>query len=58
METIVKHPKLNGTRFMLVTKDAHALYEQFGFERIIEPEKFMMRKFNMEVVMKHYELEL
>lgn len=58
METIVKHPKLNGTRFMLVTKDAHSLYEQFGFERIIEPEKFMMRKFNMEVVMKHYELEL
>lgn len=58
IETIVKHPKLNGTRFMLVTKDAHALYEQFGFERIIEPEKFMMRKFNMEVVMKHYELEL
>ncbi|WP_020062384.1 GNAT family N-acetyltransferase [Bacillus sp. 123MFChir2] len=57
IETIVKHPNLNGTRFMLVTKDAHALYEQFGFERIIEPEKFMMRKINMEIVMKNYKLE-
>ncbi|MEH6892465.1 GNAT family N-acetyltransferase [Bacillus sp. JJ864] len=58
IETIVKHPKLNGTRFMLVTKDAHMLYEQYGFEKITEPEKFMMRNFNMEVVMKNYELEL
>ncbi|CAG9614586.1 hypothetical protein BACCIP111899_03819 [Bacillus rhizoplanae] len=58
MEMIVKHPKLKGTRFMLVTQDAHTLYEQYGFEKITELEKFMMRKLNMEVVIKNYGLEL
>ncbi|WP_242220591.1 GNAT family N-acetyltransferase [Bacillus cereus group sp. BfR-BA-01380] len=58
IETIVKHPKLHGTRFMLVTKDAHALYEQYGFEKITESEKFMMRKLNIEVVVGKYGLEL
>ncbi|ENQ3106938.1 GNAT family N-acetyltransferase [Bacillus cereus] len=58
IETIVKHPKIHGTRFMLVTKDAHALYEQYGFEKITEPEKFMMRKLNLEVIMENYWLEL
>ncbi|SFC71763.1 Acetyltransferase (GNAT) family protein [Bacillus sp. 491mf] len=57
IETIVKHPKIHGTRFMLVTKDAHALYEQYGFEKITEPEKFMMRKLNLEVIMENYGLE-
>lgn len=57
IETIVMHPNLNGTRFMLATNDAHALYEQYGFEKITEPEKFMMRNLNMEIVMKNYELE-
>ncbi|MEI4828424.1 GNAT family N-acetyltransferase [Bacillus sp. FJAT-53711] len=56
IETIVNHPKLKGTRFMLVTQDAHTLYEQYGFEKITEPEKFMMRKLNMEVVLEGYGL--
>ncbi|MGG0240495.1 GNAT family N-acetyltransferase [Bacillus rhizoplanae] len=58
MEMIVKHPKLKGTRFMLVTQDAHTLYEQYGFEKITEPEKFMIRKLNMGVVIESYGLEL
>lgn len=58
MEMIVKHPKLKGTRFMLVTQDAHTLYEQYGFEKITEPEKFMMRKLNTEVIIQSYGLEL
>lgn len=28
-------------RWMLATKDAHSLYEKFGFERIKSPEKLM-----------------
>lgn len=28
-------------RFMLATKDAHGLYEQFGFQPLSEPDRFM-----------------
>lgn len=32
METILAHPELQGLRrWMLATRDAHGLYEQFGF---------------------------
>lgn len=35
IETIVNHPELQGLRlWMLGTKDAHALYERYGFKRI------------------------
>lgn len=30
-------------RWMLATKDAHSLYEKFGFERVKSPEKLMDR---------------
>lgn len=30
---LVEHPALQGTNMMLGTKDAHGLYEKFGFER-------------------------
>ena len=30
-------------RWMLATKDAHSLYERFGFERVKSPEKLMDR---------------
>lgn len=30
---IVGHPAVQGTNMVLGTKDAHGLYEQFGFER-------------------------
>ncbi|MDF3014218.1 MAG: GCN5-related N-acetyltransferase [Cellvibrio sp.] len=42
MEEIVAHSELqNLRRFVLVTKDAHGLYEQFGFDAISYPDNFM-----------------
>lgn len=35
IETIVKHPELDGLRFwFLGTRDAHGLYERFGFKKV------------------------
>ncbi|UOF92932.1 GNAT family N-acetyltransferase [Fodinisporobacter ferrooxydans] len=42
MECIMGHPLLQGLRkFQLVTRDAHGLYEKYGFTRIVEPERHM-----------------
>lgn len=42
MEEIVAQPDLqNLRRFVLVTKDAHGLYEQFGFDAISHPDDYM-----------------
>jgi GNAT superfamily N-acetyltransferase len=42
MATIVKHPDLQGLRrFLLVTRDAGKLYQQFGFKPLSQPERFM-----------------
>lgn len=42
METIVKHPDLQGfRRWVLATKDAHTLYEKFGFHALVHPERWM-----------------
>jgi GNAT superfamily N-acetyltransferase len=42
MEQIMAHPQLQGLRrFCLGTRDAHKLYEQFGFNVIKAPERFM-----------------
>lgn len=42
METIVSHPDLQGfRRWILATKDAHALYEKFGFAPLRFPERWM-----------------
>jgi len=42
MECIVRHPKLQGLRrWSLVTRDAHSLYEQFGFTLLKSPERYM-----------------
>ena len=42
MEHIVSHPQLQGLRrFCLGTRDAHKLYEPFGFSVIKTPERFM-----------------
>ncbi len=39
---IVEHPKLQGLRrIMLATKDAHGLYEQFGFTPLTDEKMFM-----------------
>ncbi|EKO5176814.1 GNAT family N-acetyltransferase [Vibrio vulnificus] len=42
VQTIVEHPELQGLRRMvLATKDAHGLYEQYGFKAIENPEMLM-----------------
>ena len=44
METIVSHPDLQGLRrWILATKDAHGLYEQFGFTELKFPVRWMER---------------
>jgi GNAT superfamily N-acetyltransferase len=44
MEVIMNHPRLmNMRRWVLATKDAHGLYEQFGFGRMAQPERWMER---------------
>jgi GNAT superfamily N-acetyltransferase len=42
METIVGHPELQGfRRWVLATRDAHALYEKFEFTALKFPERWM-----------------
>ena len=44
MECIVEHPDLQGLRrLLLATRDAHGLYEQFGFEPVPDG-RFMQRR--------------
>jgi GNAT superfamily N-acetyltransferase len=42
MDAVVGHPALQGLRrFVLVTRDAHRLYERFGFRPLARPEGYM-----------------
>jgi GNAT superfamily N-acetyltransferase len=44
MEVILAHPQLQGfRRWVLATKDAHSLYERFGFIPLHRPERWMER---------------
>ena len=44
MELIVGHPDLQGfRRWVLLTRDAHGLYRQFGFTAIAAPDRYMER---------------
>jgi GNAT superfamily N-acetyltransferase len=44
METIISHPELQGLRrWLLATRDAHGLYEQFGFTELKVPSRWMER---------------
>jgi GNAT superfamily N-acetyltransferase len=44
MEIMVSHPKLQGfRRWVLSTKDAQGLYEQYGFRPLHRPERWMER---------------
>ena len=44
MESIVSHPELQGLRrWILATRDAHGLYEQFGFGPLKFPDRWMER---------------
>ena len=42
MEAVVSHPDLRGLRrFCLMTRDAHRLYAQFGFQPMPDPTRYM-----------------
>ena len=42
MDCIIKHPQLQRLRrWTLATRDAHGLYEQFGFKPLSKPDRFM-----------------
>ncbi len=42
MQVITDHPALQGIRrFSLTTRDAHDLYNQFGFRPVAHPERYM-----------------
>lgn len=42
MECIVQHPALQDLRrWILLTRDAHGLYSQFGFTPVTAPERYM-----------------
>ena len=44
MEVILGHPRLQGfRRWVLATRDAHALYARFGFIPMHRPERWMER---------------
>jgi GNAT superfamily N-acetyltransferase len=44
IESVMAHPQLQGLRrFNLVTRDAHSLYAQFGFQPLLQPEAHMER---------------
>ncbi len=44
MTTIVEHPELQGLRrWILATRDAHGLYEQFEFAALKFPDRWMER---------------
>lgn len=42
LDAVVGHPSLQGLRrFVLVTRDAHGLYERYGFKPLARPEGYM-----------------
>ncbi len=44
MEVIISHPELQGLRrWVLATRDAHSLYEKFGFHELVHPDRWMER---------------
>lgn len=44
MRAIMEHPELQGLRrWSLVTRDAHGLYEQFGFTSLANSQRYMER---------------
>lgn len=44
MDGIIAHPDLQDLRrFMLVTADAHSLYERYGFTAVEKPERLMVK---------------
>jgi GNAT superfamily N-acetyltransferase len=46
IETIQSHPELQGLRrWILLTADAHSLYQKYGWQNIASPDRWMERHF-------------
>jgi GNAT superfamily N-acetyltransferase len=44
MECVVAHPELQGfRRWVLLTRDAHGLYRQYGFRDLAHPDRYLER---------------
>jgi GNAT superfamily N-acetyltransferase len=44
VETVLGHPELQGLRrWLLITRDAHALYRKFGFTAVLDTSRLMTR---------------
>ena len=44
MQAVIDHPDLQGLRrWVLATRDAHGLYEQYGFGILVHPDRWMER---------------
>ena len=56
INVITEHPKLKGTSFQLATKDAHSLYEKYGFKPLGQIENRMNRPLDWDTVYKGYNI--
>lgn len=44
MQAMIDHPDLQGLRrWVLATRDAHSLYEKFGFQELVHADRWMER---------------
>jgi GNAT superfamily N-acetyltransferase len=44
MQCILAHPDLQGfRRWVLITRDAHGLYQKFGFDALAKPDRYLER---------------
>jgi GNAT superfamily N-acetyltransferase len=41
IEYILDYPSLRGIKWLLATRDMHALYKKFGFTEVANPDRFM-----------------
>lgn len=56
VESILSHPEVRDVRrWLLITRDAHGLYRQFGFVGLDEPERYMEM---MRIAAPAHELDL
>jgi len=57
MTVITENPKLKGTNFHLATRDAHTLYEQFGFQAVEKSKVSMSRPLDWDAINAIYKKE-
>lgn len=47
MDVVLSNPEYDTVRWMLATRDAHGLYERYGFTTSVETDRWMTRGFNV-----------